>query len=44
MIRRAEIECGLDAKATLGEGTFRDAREQVLVFGWRTGEILDRQK
>jgi hypothetical protein len=30
MSRRAEIECVLDAKATLGEGTFWDTREQVL--------------
>jgi len=32
MTRRAEIECVLDAKATLGEGTFWDTREQVLFF------------
>jgi len=30
MSRCAEIECVLDAKATLGEGTFWDTREQVL--------------
>jgi len=28
MTRRAEIECVLDAKATLGEGTFWDTRDQ----------------
>jgi L-arabinonolactonase len=37
MSGRAEIERVLDAKATLGEGTFWDTREQVLwwVNIWR---------